>query len=197
MSSYKRLNVSELKELCKNKGISPEGRKADLIAALIDNDEKEAESHVVDFEAVAGDDEDTEDVENDDVDIRVHQSNENGAESVRTDSNEITLLKLQLELAKENRLALEIKERMNTNSRTLEGGATAPTTLGAVERELRGLLPKMSDREEDAVSFFHAYERTLQLFDVDRACYSRLLPGCLSLKASKVYSKLSLEQSRQ
>ena len=44
--------------------------------------------------------------------------------------------------------------------------------------------------------FFHAFERTLELYDVDSSCFSRLLPGCLSMKASKVYSKLSLEQSK-
>ena len=43
MASYTRLNVSELKELCNKSGISPEGRKADLVAALKERDRKAAE----------------------------------------------------------------------------------------------------------------------------------------------------------
>lgn len=99
---------------------------------------------------------------------------------------EIKLLKLHLELARENRLALEIKERINANS----------SFESRTERDLRGLLPKMSDRDEDVVSFFSAFERTLELYNVDCSSYCRLLPSCLSAKASKVYAKLSLEQSK-
>jgi hypothetical protein len=65
-----------------------------------------------------------------------------------------------------------------------------------VERELGGLLPKMSDREDGIISFFSAFERTLELYEAGTSSYARLLPGCLSPKAFKVYSKLSLEQSK-
>ena len=149
MTSFTRFNVSELKELCRNYGISLEGRKADLMAALTER-EKETEGRSVHSETADGEEE----IEDGDAEIRVAQSQEDMTELAETDSNEVLLLKLQLKLATEKRLALEIEERMNANPLTLEGGASVKTAPSAVERELRGLLPKMCDRDEDAVSFF-------------------------------------------
>lgn len=200
MSSYKRLNVPELRELCRNFGLPSTGRKADLIAVLEKKDRSEMEAS-----PIGPDNQHNEEVEEDgEGEETAIQVVEGETESAENDFTKLRALELKLQLARENRevarenrLALEIKERMLKNSSTVEGGATARTSFTVVERELRGLLPKMSDRDDEIISFFNAYERTLELYDVDDACYARLLPGCLSMKASKVYSKLSLEQSKQ
>jgi hypothetical protein len=64
------------------------------------------------------------------------------------------------------------------------------------ERELCGFLPKCHSRD-DVVSFFHTFVRRFELNDVDAACCARLLLSYLYMKTVKIYTKLSVEQSKQ
>jgi hypothetical protein len=196
MSSYTNLKVVELRELCKAAGLSSSGRKADLIASLQEKDRRQLQTGSQVTEVDILDEVESVDAEESEV-VIADQSEDIRTESVATSCNEITALKLKLELARENRLALEIKERMHLNMLPTQNGATSLISANIQERELRGLLPKMSEHDDDVISFFHAFERTLELYEVDVSCYARLLPSCLSVKAAKVYAKLSLEQSKQ
>ena len=180
MSSYENLKVVELRQLCKSANLPSSGRKADLIASLQAKDRGETEHQASDSEISLSSGLEL---------VNEQQAEEEGldeaigAESVSNSSNEIVALKLKLELARENRLALEIKERIHMNRSPTENGATV--SANNHERELRGLLPKMSERDDDVISFFDTFERTLELYDVDVASYARLLPCCLSMKAAK------------
>ena len=69
-------------------------------------------------------------------------------------------------------------------------GESAPRDT--VSSAVKGLLPKMDN--DDPLAFFHIFERTLEMHDVDRSKWCLLLPACLSAKATKVYSGLTLEQ---
>jgi len=52
----------------------------------------------------------------------------------------------------------------------------------------------MSD--EDALTFFHAFECALQLNDVDKSVWVKYLTSQLTPKALRAFAKLSLEESR-
>jgi hypothetical protein len=196
MSSYTNLKVVELRELCKAAGFSSSGRKANLIASLQEKDRRQLQtgSQVTEVDIPY----EVESVDAEEAEVVIaDQSEDIRTESVATSCNEITALKLKLDLARENRLALEIKERIHLKMLPTQNGAASLISANIQERELRGLLPKMSEHDDDVISFFHAFERTLELYDVDVSCYARLLPSCLSVKAAKVYAKLTLEQSKQ
>ena len=49
---------------------------------------------------------------------------------------------------------------------------------------------------DDALSFFHAFERSLQINDVERSKWIKYLPAQLTQKALKAFTRLTLEESR-
>jgi len=59
---------------------------------------------------------------------------------------------------------------------------------------LKLTLPSMTN--DDALSFFHAFERTLEINDIHRTKWIKFLPAQLSPKALKAFTSLTLEQSR-
>ena len=59
---------------------------------------------------------------------------------------------------------------------------------------IKSTLPRMSD--EDALTFFHAFECALQLNDVDKSVWVKYLTSQLTPKALRAFAKLSLEESR-
>mgnify|MGYP003438739566 CR=1 FL=1 len=63
-----------------------------------------------------------------------------------------------------------------------------------IPRDIRGMLPSMQG--EDVIGFFNAFERVLEMHDVERSVWSKLLAPHLSQKATRVYSRLSLEQCK-
>jgi len=98
----------------------------------------------------------------------------------------------------EARMARELEfERAKLEiRRQLEAGYNAPPNraggTGTLPRDVKGLLPVMSN--DDPLAFFHIFERTLQLNGVVKTEWAKLLPACLSARATKVYSGLSLAQ---
>jgi hypothetical protein len=77
----------------------------------------------------------------------------------------------------------------------LGAGSSSVATVSPTEAHVRGALPKMGPDDDNVIGFFSAFERCLELYGVEKSAYSRLLPGCLSPKAAKVYSNLNREQA--
>ena len=80
----------------------------------------------------------------------------------------------------------------------LQGGAQANANHNGNNYDMSGirsLLPKMV--EGDAQTFFQSYEKVLQLNSIDPSMWAKLLPAQLSPKALKIYSQISLEDSRE
>ena len=69
-------------------------------------------------------------------------------------------------------------------------GGSRPTVRG----DLSHLLPRMHDN--DPLVFFSAFERSLLLHGVDKQEWTKYLPSCLTLKANKVLSGLSLDENK-
>ena len=120
------------------------------------------------------------------------------------ESDSVATLRLQLALAqeqrkmrKEERLLKEREwemERERVRMRS-EGQGPAQTTTGATDfKEIKAILPSMHDVE--IVGFFQSFERILELNEVDRALWARLLPSQLSPRALKAYARLSLEETK-
>ena len=61
-------------------------------------------------------------------------------------------------------------------------------------KDIKAMLPSMQDC--DIVAFFTSFERILQLHEVDKGLWPKLLPSQLSAKAIRAYSRLSLDETK-
>ena len=139
MESYGNLKVVELRELCKAAGISASGRKAELIASLQANDDVQAQTGLPDTEISVNGSGQLEPDEADEISEVIDvQSEDNVTGGVTSTGNEITALKLKLQLARENRLMQESRERMHMKVLPVQSGATSLSSDNAYERELCG-----------------------------------------------------------
>ena len=206
MSTYTDKTVSELRLLCKAKKLScSKLNKAELIQLLLDNESVVADgsggsSDDGSDRVVDGDDVVDEDDEDDDDDINDEMVLP--ASGVSKPSSDITRLKLQIKLAELNsvtkiRLAeLEVeKMKLANNSSATTVSSTVSGGKTKIDQSVKGLLPQMGGNG-DCLNFFHVFERTLEMHDVDKRQWSYYLPSCLNARAIKVYSCLTLEQCK-
>jgi len=61
---------------------------------------------------------------------------------------------------------------------------------------LKIILHKMFAEDAHVMSFFQSYERTMALNNIPEIAWARYLPVCLNVKATNVYSRLTLEQCK-
>lgn len=195
MSDLMKLSVTQLRQRCVAAGISTTGlRKAELIASLAEVEELEensAELAINSAKDVGTDNnknDSTGDVEDEEIN---EQEDADGAVRI-SDPPEIMALKLKLQIAK---VELQTLREKQAAANADHASAPAANAISSVEAHVRGALPKMGADEENVIAFFSAFERCLELYDVDKSVYCRLLPGCLSPKAFKVYSSLNKQQA--
>jgi len=222
MPPYNRLTKAELKELCDGRGIDSASlkTKAELINAieqydlrtdaLIDeNDSVDDDNNVAEVNEgqpglddggqmegendVEGSEMSDEERSGDSERVGVRASSRRGI--VELDS--VATLRLRLALAQEERLAKEReweieKERMLMQR---ECHRSNQRETGAADfKGIKAILPSMND--VDIISFFASFERILELNDVDKSLWAKLLPSQLSPKALRVYARLSLEETK-
>ena len=82
------------------------------------------------------------------------------------------------------------KERMAMQNQTPPSTSTSRTASRA---EIHHLLPRLTD--DDVLTFFHTFERAMNLNRVEKEDWPRFLPAQLNSKANKVLSGLSLEEN--
>ena len=178
--------------LCKSKSIPTSGlKKAQLVQLLQDSQSADsADSNATvksvddtdDTGAGTSNDNDDDDVtdngddDNDDDDIEVTLSSSGAKTSSETDK-----LKLQIELAK-----LEI-QRLKLVAKSGDAVITKPDCDRVkVDKSIQGLLPRMSNNDDEALNFFHAFERVLVLYNVETSSWPFYLPVSLNAHATKV-----------
>ena len=115
------------------------------------------------------------------------------------ESESIKELRLKLALVQAESEARERSWAIEQEIIVLQGGSHGARP--ATERlnvndvlNIKSTLPRMSD--EDALTFFHAFERALQLNDVDKSVWVKYLTSQLTPKALRAFAKLSLDESR-
>jgi len=136
----------------------------------------------------------------DDDRVDVHRVQRQG----RVESESVATLRLQLSLTQEQRrlreeeiLAKEReweieKERLLLHS---ERERSAQRMAGTSDfKDIKAILPSMCD--VDVISFFSSFEKILNLHEVDKSLWARLLPSQLSPKALKSYARLSLDETK-
>ena len=188
MSSYKGLKVAELRQICIDKGLSVTGlRKTDILQLLADNDHvvENVLSHESDSNDETGSGMDASDAD-DDVTA-------GGSRQATDQSDAVEQLKLQLQIAKLEFESLKLKSKLDCRSKTV---AVSDDLVKHASRDVNALLPTMHNSVTDVIAYFTTFEKTLHLHGVDRNTWHLYLPGKLNAKAAKVYSQLSLEQSR-
>jgi hypothetical protein len=201
MSDLSKKSFVELRQLCVAAGIPTKGRlKAELVASLKEREETEQCSEEVVLQNAQGGGTDSEEneltEEGDSGDIE-----QADAEACASDPPDIIALKLKLQLAKVE-LQTQQVELQTQQSRERQvalnagsGSVVAATEISPLETHVRGALPKMGPEDDNVIAFFSAFERCLELYGVEKSAYCRLLPGCLSSKAFKVYSNLNKQQA--
>ena len=183
MSSYKRLKLADLRVLGTANGIEVAGlTKSQLIEQLTYLDEQ-----IANGDNVSEDNGETSGEEVVDSD------------GVVTLSPELKALTLQLELAKQRKeiVAAEIaaeRERLEIEKERSKLRAGNGVVSAVVPSEIKGMLPSMQG--DDVIGFFNAFERVLEMYEVDSGLWAKLLAPHLSQKATRVYSRLSLEQCK-
>jgi len=102
----------------------------------------------------------------------------------------VSALKLKLKIVKASlktqTTKLEIK-----SERISAGKQLHDATDSIIMRELRGILPTMSN-DTDILSFFFTFEKALQLYSVDESLCAKILLSLLNSKCQKVYAKLTV-----
>ena len=192
-----KMRVSELRVECEQRGLDCTGlRKAQLIALLSDGDTTQKDNTL---------DEDRADENAGVIGSEEHNDLDEPVAAASETELQIAALKLKLKLAdiehKAQLQQLELekvrweleKERIKFRA---ENGSPNPVLGTKSQRDLKSLLPSMGDNDQ-ALAFFHAYEKTLLIQKVDKSTWSLWLPSCLNAKASKVYSALTVEQCQQ
>ena len=194
MSDLSEMSVHKLRQLCEAAGISTTGlRKAELVASLQEVEEQEeisAEIAIENAQVVGADSDEIDPSEEGGSDEEVDAAGEGAAAKI-SDPPEIRALKLKLQLAKVELQTLREKQTAVNANHSMPAAAA----VSSLEAHVRGALPKMGPDDENVIAFFSAFERCLELYEVDKSVYSRLLPGCLSPKAFKVYSNLNKQQA--
>ena len=205
MPSYSKMTIAELRHVCDANGIDHEGlTKRRIIEVLREYDQglmgSDDEQRAEDSEAEVGGGDEEQSEDGGRVDGSTTPSAGEAAES-----ESVVQLRLQLALVQAKREAriaeiqarreeLEIERERIAIQASPQGAAQTtngdPTAVG----NLKLMLPTMSN--DDALSFFHAFERTLEINDIERAKWIKFLPAQLSPKALKAFTRLTLEQSR-
>ena len=211
MPAYNRYTVARLRELCENRGINTHDYKykSEFVNVLIDDDAQRME--VIDDDvngdveqneshADTSDDDNYNDVESvaasESVNVRVMNPAEQAAGDTQAGES-VAALQLKLELVRAQQAAAESSWRIEKERIKLTGSDTAAASssrsLGGDTREIKGLLPQMTN--DEAMAFFQSYERVMILHNVDYMLWARYLPSQMTAKALKIYNRLSLEQS--
>lgn len=208
MAAYKKMRVSELQDECQTRGIDHEGlNKKGLIRALLEHRTRSAR----DEEDEDGQ-RDVEMVEDGEVSFRRAEDRPENSESVNgtssapgvrqgqsPDAESLSLLELKVALAREEQEKIrEEKERAESawqiEKQRLELGLgqNANPANPNVRSDIARLLPRQTEAEP--LIFFSAFERTLILNEIPKQQWPKLLGACLTPKAHKALSALSLEE---
>ena len=225
---YKRLTIAQLKKLCDDRDIDCISLryKREFVTALeqydamnddvIDDvyDRSVASAADAQERASVSDEEGDGSIENaGDVGQLADgdAANDSPTAPQGVDIDAVAILRLRLQVAREERLANEelrrareeerlaqemaIEREAQRGTRTADDGARLHGPVDIEFRDIKALLPNMH-MGDDILTFLMTYERCLELHNVDRSLWARFLPAQLSQKALKIFARLSLEESR-
>ena len=119
-----------------------------------------------------------------------------------SDTESLSLLELTLAVLREERQKIREEREMADNAWRIQKekielgvGQSANSDTPSVRGDIARLLPRMN--ESEILTFFSAYERILTLHGVAKQDWSKFLGGCLTPKAHKALSGLSLAQHKE
>jgi len=217
MPAYTKLNLSELREECDERGINYAGlTKKGIISLLrrdderlireknndVEDDAAEIEDEIVMGAGAADRRSDSESVASQSPVLDAGDGTSPEADSVRIMELKLALVKEQREREREQResererderarLAREREFEIEKERAGLRDGSRGPVPARPMKPEIQSVLPRMSN--DDPLVFFQSYERALLLNDVEKSQWSKFLPANLTPKANKVLAGLSLQ----
>jgi len=195
------MNVAELRHVCEANGIDHDGlTKRRMIEALREYDRGQSESgnemaeaENDEIELGGGDNEQPEDSGS------VEGSSSPSAGEV-AEPGSVVELRLQLALVQAKREARREEWEIEKEKLAIHSSQQGPSQVAmnvdpSAVANLKLMLPTMINND-DALSFFHAFERTLEINEIQRSRWIKYLPAQLSPKALKAFTRLTLEESR-
>ena len=193
MPQLAKMKIADLREECHQRGLVCTGlKKKQILKLLAQNDAAEA---AIELDGGDGDSVLSQHVDESDDEGVTYQLNEPNRKDTEAEL-ELKALELKFKLT-EKQLELERArweiERERLSLRAENGLPLTDAVQPQFRRDLKGLLPTMGENDQ-ALAFFHAYEKTLLVQKVPKSSWAEWLPACLNAKASKVYMALSVEQ---
>ena len=179
MSEYERMSVKDLRSLLQQRGLHTRGRKDDLIERLLENDR----------DTVLMSDQVPDNSSDGQVNVNAAQrdvSADNSKES--HESEAVTILRLQIELEK---IKLQQSQAGMAVGRDNSSVAADKVDLAAIKSR----IPVMS-ADCDVIAYFMMYEKTLELNEVPRDLWAKILPSVLNEKAGKIFAQQPMECCR-
>ena len=208
MATFRRMRLVELQEACEMRGLDHGGRNKKGLIQILNRYETERErddddgNEQMDMETEVEGTDSLRHVEDRPIDSESVRGR-SLASGVRpgdsSDQESVSLLELKLALVREQREKIrEEKEKAESaweiERQRLELGIVQNTSSNnsSVRSDISRLLPRMAENEP--IVFFSAFERTLTLNGVPRADCTKFLGGCLTFKANKALTGLSLSE---
>jgi len=200
MSDFASKSVAELKLLCKSQGLIVNGlRKAKLVQLLQSSTTADKVDSVDTKDGEASSNSANVDNNGDDVIADDNNNDEEGGDDNEVNSESFGVkplssndtLRLQIELAKLEIQRLKLVANIGESVTDKRGSDCVK-----IDKSLQGLLPRMSSIDSEALNFFHAFERVMQLYNVEKGSWALYLPANLNLHATKIYAILTLDQCK-
>ena len=201
MSSYKRFNVAELRQLCDERGLRHAGLKKARLVQILNDDDLENQNVSDSVTASDAEGSDAEVEQGDGANVAdgggggsVDDAVTASSASEGNESEEITVLRLKLRLAEEERAARAEEWEREQQRIAMQPVNASHSAQSDISNDVKNLLPTMCDT--DALSFFLSFEKVLGVNEVDETLWVKYLPSKLSPKALKVFARLNADESR-
>ena len=185
MAEYAKMKVKQLQDLLRQRGLPFKNLKKRAMIEALMFDEQERNEDGENNDSVA---DDVNGVDNIDEVRIIGNSVDNDTQGSVGESEQLTALRLQLEIAKLELQKAQLNQPSNVAAAPLQNAA-AKFDLSCLKSRLPSMLPNC-----DVLSFFTTFERTLQINDVPNELWAKLLPTVLNERAMKLYAQLSVPQ---
>ena len=102
--------------------------------------------------------------------------------SVATGNTDIQMMRLQIELKEKGIRLQQAQQREQMSQQYFDVDGNYDMFSSAL-REVKPLLPKMTETDDDVLCFFQSYEKVLTLHGIDKRFWHKPLPAQLATKS--------------
>ena len=203
MPNYAKLKVAELRQMSLSRGLQVEGlKKAEIIQMLKNTDASNKDSTFTDSahdgsendDVIQNDDDNDRQDSNDDGDYSDNISvgdDDDSQDKETSESERIKALKLELKIQQIRDKREERRCKMQESNAAHAVARKNSEHLS--QKHVHSALPTMHQANSDVLGFLQAFEKTLEILEVERSRWHIFLPAHLNANCMKIFSRLSVE----